>query len=179
MVEYLQEGENEKINEGYKCRNRKRWYDVPSIYVPDAFMFRQIHQAPLLVANHAKTTSTDTIHRVRVADMVKVDQLCASTINSLTFAWAEVCGRSYGGGVLELEPSEAEELPVPYHQAADVDLGYLDNKLREGDLKAALDHADDVMLRKGCGFSKKEIKIVRSVWDTLRSRRQRRKHSHI
>ena len=56
-------------------------------------------------------------HRVRMAEGV-LETLCASMVNSFTFAWAEVCGRSYGGGVLELEPREAEKLLVPYRFTA-------------------------------------------------------------
>ena len=175
LIKYIERGEKEQINDGYKCRVRPRWFDVPSVYVPDAFLFRQIHQAPLLVANHARMTATDTIHRVRVVDGVDTDRLCASTINSLTFAWAEVCGRSYGGGVLELEPSEAEELPVPYQHAGQVDFDYVDQKLRNGDLEAALDHTDEILLRRGCGFSKSDVALARTAWKTMRSRRQRRK----
>ena len=173
---YIRQGEAEGVNGGYKCRIRNRWFDVPSVAVPDAFLFRQIHKAPLLVANHAGATSTDTIHRVRVRGDVDCDRLCASMVNSLTFAWAEVCGRSYGGGVLELEPREAEGLFVPYRFAGDLDVDYVDDRLRAGDLKSALDHGDDILLRRGCGLSVRDMRRAREAWDRLRQRRQRRRH---
>ena len=172
---YIRSGEEQGVDRGYKCRIRNRWFDVPSVYAPDAFLFRQIHHAPLLAANHARATSTDTIHRVRVAAGVDVDLLCASMVNSLTFAWAEVCGRSYGGGVLELEPREAERLLVPYRSAEGPDLEYLDRRLRAGDLEGALDHGDRVLLKHGCGFSDRDVKRARAAWNRLRSRRHRRR----
>ena len=175
LEEYIRMAEERGVNEGYKCRIRNRWFDVPSVYAPDAFLFRQIHQAPLLVANRAGATATDTIHRVRVASGVDVESLCASMVNSLTFAWAEVCGRSYGGGVLELEPREAEKLLVPYQFTAGLDMEHIDSRLRAGDLEGALDHGDDVLLRKGCGLSRKEVAQARSAWNRLRLRRQRRR----
>ena len=175
LEEYIRMAEERGVNEGYKCRIRNRWFDVPSVYAPDAFLFRQIHQAPLLVANCAGATATDTIHRVRVASGVDVESLCASMVNSLTFAWAEVCGRSYGGGVLELEPREAEKLLVPYRFTAGLDVEHIDSRLRAGDLEGALDHGDDVLLRKGCGLSRKEVARARSAWNRLRMRRQRRR----
>ena len=131
--------------------------------------------APLLAANHARATSTDTIHRVRVAAGVDVDMLCAAMVNSLTFAWAEVCGRSYGGGVLELEPREAERLLVPYRFAAGIDVEYIDRRLRAGDLEGALDHGDRALLKDGCGFSDRDVKRARAAWNRLRSRRHRRR----
>jgi adenine-specific DNA-methyltransferase len=123
IKDYLKSGEAENIHRGYKCRIRKRWYDVPSIHTPDAFLFRQIHRYPLMVVNEAKATSTDTIHRVRVKEGVDIRLLATIFFNSLTLAWAEVCGRSYGGGVLELEPREAEELPIFYDDTIEIDMG--------------------------------------------------------
>ena len=173
---YIRSGEEQGVHRGYKCRIRSRWFDVPSTHVPDAFLYRQIHRAPLLVANHAGATTTDTIHRVRVNGGVCTDTLCAASVNSLTFAWAEVSGRSYGGGVLELEPGEAEGLLIPYRFARDLDLDYIDAQLRAGNLQAAADHGDDVMLRRGCGLSRTDLQRIRAAWNRLRSRRQGRKH---
>ena len=175
LAAYVAQGEAEGVDAGYKCRIRNRWFDVPSVGVPDAFLFRQIHTAPLLVANQAGATSTDTIHRTRVHTGVDRERLCGAMINSLTFASAEVGGRSYGGGVLELEPREAERLLVPYEFAASLDLDYMEERLRAGDLPSALAHGDDVLLRQGCGMSRTELKAARSGWDRLRRRRQRRR----
>ena len=49
----------------------------------------------------------------RVCRHIDPRVLAAASINSVTFAFSEVMGRSYGGGVLELEPREAEPLPFP------------------------------------------------------------------
>ena len=174
---YLAAGETEGVHRGYKCSVRPRWYDVPSVYVPDAFLFRQIHNAPYLVANHANATATDTIHRVRIEDGIDRDRLCASSINSLTFAWAEVCGRSYGGGVLELEPREAEELPSLYNFGEGLDIDHIDLCLRSGDVTRALKHTDQILLREGLGLSAGEIKRLNFAWQTLRNRRQGRRRS--
>lgn len=177
LAAYVAQGEAEGVDAGYKCRIRNRWFDVPSVGVPGAFLFRQIHTAPLLVANHAGATSTDTIHRARVHAGVDRERLCGAMINSLTFASAEVGGRSYGGGVLELEPREAERLLVPYRFAAELDLDFLEARLRAGDLSAAVAHGDDVLLRRGCGMSHADVKAVRAGWNRLRRRRQRRRSS--
>ncbi len=174
LQDYLRLGEEQGVHLGYKCRIRRRWFDVPSVYAPDAFLYRQIHHAPLLVANIVGATATDTIHRVRVAEATDVEMLCASMVNSVTFAWAEVCGRSYGGGVLELEPREAEQLLVPYATAGTLDVEYLDSKVRGGDLDAALDHGDRALL--SAGFSSRDVRLARTAWNRLRRRRQRRGH---
>ena len=174
---YIAQGEAAGVHEGYKCRIRRRWYDVPSIYAPDAFLFRQIHDAPLLVANEAGATSTDTIHRVRFKRELSARTVAAAFCNSLTFAWAEVCGRSYGGGVLELEPREAEELPIPLEAARALDADRLDSILRERGLEAALAYSDPILLGDGLGLSADEMEAVRASWVQLRDRRKNRRHA--
>ncbi len=172
---YIRQGEEEGVHKGYKCRIRRRWFDVPSIYIPDAFLFRQIHRYPLFVVNAVQATSTDTIHRVRVRPGVDSRRLAALFFNSLTLAWAEVCGRSYGGGVLELEPREAEELPIPYQSDLEIDVEKVESLLRTGNAYAALDYVDVIILKGYLGFDASMIRQIRSAWEQLRDRRVNRK----
>lgn len=172
---YIKSGEQEKIHQGYKCRIRKRWYDVPSIHIPDAFLFRQIHRYPLLVVNEAQATSTDTIHRVRVKNGIDTRLLATIFFNSLTLAWAEVCGRSYGGGVLELEPREAEELPIFYDDNIKIDVEKVENLLRNDQAYEALDYVDNIILKNYLGFDNFMMGKIRNAWEQLRDRRVTRK----
>jgi len=176
LREYIAHGEAENVHKGYKCRVRKRWFDVPSIYVPDAFMFRQIHKYPLLVVNRAGATSTDTIHRVRFINGAKPEKLAAICFNSLTLAWAEVSGRSYGGGVLELETKEAEHLPIPYNSKIEIDSRKVDSLLRNGKDLEALEYVDSVVLSGYMGMSSSTVKHIRNAWLELRNRRTNRRY---
>jgi adenine-specific DNA-methyltransferase len=175
VKDHINFGEQENIHRGYKCRIRRRWFDVPSIYTPDAFLFRQIHRYPLLVVNEVKATSTDTIHRVRVKDGVTIDLLAATFFNSLTLAWAEVCGRSYGGGVLELEPREAEELPIPYNDKIEIDTAKVESLLRRDYTYETLDYVDKIVLEDYLGFDNFMVRKIRQAWEQLRDRRVDRK----
>ncbi len=175
LKEYVSAGEEKGLNKGYKCRIRNRWYIVPSPWIPQAFMLRQIHHYPKIILNGAAATCTDTIHRVRLRNGVPARTVAASFLNSLTFAFAEVTGRSYGGGVLELEPNEAEKLPLPLIGADSLDLEQLDALLRDGNILAALDITDHVLLREGLGLSGEETKMLRTIWQKLRDRRVNRK----
>lgn len=110
---YVEEGERAGVTQGYKCRIRlPAWWRIPSVWAPDAFLLRQIHARPRLVTNPVGAVCTDTIHRVRVRPGTDPEHLAEAVEHPLTWAFAEVLGRSYGGGVLELEPSEAEALPL-------------------------------------------------------------------
>jgi len=172
---YVKQGEAQGMHQGYKCRIRDPWYHLPSIWQPAAFMLRQVHSYPKLILNQAGATCTDTIHRVRLCNGVAAATVTAAFLNSLTFAFAEVMGRSYGGGVLELEPNEAEQLPIPLTGADQLDPAELDRLLRLGDIYTVLDITDTILLRQGLGLSAGDGQRLRAIWQKLRDRRVNRK----
>ncbi|MCW5850839.1 MAG: SAM-dependent methyltransferase, partial [Anaerolineae bacterium] len=94
----------------------------------------------------------------------------------LTFAFAEVIGRSYGGGVLELEPNEAETLPLPLTNSEALDLDQLDKLVRAGEIETVLNLTDDVLLIRGLGLTRYETHMLRHMWQKLRNRRIQRKY---
>lgn len=173
---YISAGETQGFHKGYKCRIRKRWYIVPSVWIPDAFMLRQVHGYPKLILNTAEATCTDTIHRVRFRNGTDGRVVTAAFLNSLTFAFAEVTGRSYGGGVLTFEPSEAERLPLPLTGAEKLDPDVIDEKVCKDDITTVLDVTDKILLVKGLGLSSYEANMLRGIWEKLRDRRIKRKH---
>jgi adenine-specific DNA methylase len=169
---YVAAGEAENVHKGYKCSIRKQWWVVPSIWTPDAFLLRQIYDHPRIIANTAGAISTDTIHRVRMLNGVPPARLAAASVNSVTFGFAEVMGRSYGGGVLELEPREAEALPFPDPHALTLqDVKHVDWLLRGGRLIDALDHVDRRLLIETLHLEPRMVKTLRLVWERLRDRR--------
>lgn len=169
---YLDEGEAEDVHKGYKCSIRKQWWVVPSTWIPDAFLLRQIYDHPRIIANLTVATSTDTIHRVRMVNGTPPQALAAASVNTVTFAFAEVMGRSYGGGVLELEPREAEGLPIPDPRAVTPgDIEIVDRALRDGALLEALDYMDQRLLVDDAGMPEDLLARLRAVWTRLRDRR--------
>jgi adenine-specific DNA-methyltransferase len=174
---YVDLGERTQLNTGFKCRTRDPWYAVPSIWTPDAFMLRQVHAYPKIVVNRADATCTDTIHRVRFRNGAKADTIASAFLNSLTFAFSEVIGRSYGGGVLELEPNEAEKLPLPLKGAEKLDLKSIHNLLLNASIDSVLDVTDKVLLEEGLGLGRAEVGKLRGIWQKMRDRRINRKHS--
>jgi len=172
---YVATGEQAGYHRGYKCRIRRPWYAVPSIWNPDAFLLRQIHSYPKLIFNQARATCTDTLHRVRFCGALPGEQVVAAFLNVLTFAFAEVTGRGYGGGVLTFEPGEAERLPLPLTGAAFLDLTECDRLLRVGGVEAVLARTDEVLLQRGLGLDDGEVRMLHTIWTKLRDRRILRK----
>lgn len=175
LQKYLELGQSLGVDKGYKCRMRKVWYSVPSVWTPDAFLFRQIHHFPKLVLNAAEAVPTDTIHRVKIDNSYDPNLITGSFINSLTFAFAEVYGRSYGGGVLELEPNEAEEIFIPFFPEVKINLQQLNKLLKEKRINEALDYTDSVLLKNNLGLNDAMIRSLRNIWIKLSTRRTRRR----
>lgn len=177
LREYINYGEKQSFNKGYKCSIRKHWYVVPSVWVPEAFMLRQVHAYPKLILNNTEATCTDTVHRVEFLDPKNAEHATAAFMNSLTFAFSEITGRSYGGGVLTFEPSEAEDLPMPMLGAENLNLKEIDRVLRTEGIDSVLDITDKHLLVDGLGLTLKEVKAIRNIWIKLRDRRINRKHA--
>ena len=175
---YVEYGEQMGFDKGYKCRIRlPRWWKVPSHWAPDAFLLRQIHDGPRIIQNRANATCTDTIHRVRAAKGVDSGWLAAAAMNSLTFAFAEIRGRSYGGGVLELEPTEAEGLPFPRDGRRQLSVDDLDTWARGKSVERILEEVDRLVLAPA-GLSDSDIRVLRGIWKKLHERRKSRKRRY-
>lgn len=175
--DYITFAEGQGWHKGFKCRIRDPWYVVPSAWVPDAFMLRQINRYPKVIVNEAKATSTDTIHRVRFHNGTDHRAFSAAFLNSLTFAFSEVMGRSYGGGVLELEPREAVHLPIPLRGAEKLDATQMNGLVVAGRIDEALDITDEILLRQGLGLKTGDVRMLRGIWAKLRNRRNGRRES--
>lgn len=175
IKKYLDLGLTKGIQDGYKCSIRKEWYKVPSIWVPYAFMFRQIYDFPHLILNMANALSTDTIHRVKRKNDKNFPQVLFYTY--LTAASAEVEGRSYGGGVLELEPSEAEKLLIPNPELFDHEkLDYMVIRKENGKF---LKKNSSLILSELLGLKADEVALLESIYMKLFERRRNRKNKQI
>ena len=175
LESYIRIGEGEEIHRGYKCSIREPWYAVPSVWIPDAFVFRQIYDFPRVVLNTAGATSTDTIHRMKCK--VKPQTMISNTYTYLTAASAEIEGRSYGGGVLELEPTEAERLLVPAKLGSALPLNECDRLVREGRLDEVLQENERLVLREHMGLSRRDGQTLRRIWEKMRDRRLARRRN--
>ncbi|KKQ32911.1 MAG: hypothetical protein A2266_02590 [Bacteroidetes bacterium RIFOXYA12_FULL_40_10] len=112
---YLEKGLVLKIHERYKASIRDNWYEVPNVGMPpEAFFFKRCNEYPKLIKNNANVLSTDSAYTINMKSDYDVENLIFSFYNSLTLSFAELNGRYYGGGVLELTPNEFKYLPVPY-----------------------------------------------------------------
>ena len=169
---YLESGEAADIDKGYKTSIRDQWWVIPSIKLSDALFLRRNNLYPKFVLNEAGAYTTDTMHRVFIKEGVNKKAFVASYYNSLSFAFAEILGRNFGGGCLELMPSEVGGIYLPYREENEKIFDTLDRMLRKkASADEILDYTDEIILHQGMGLSEDEVKLARSIWHKIINRR--------
>lgn len=167
---YIKLGEAERLHTRYKCRVRSPWYTVPSVYATEIGMLKRCHDTPRLILNKIGAYTTDTAYRIRSS--IGAEKLVGCFINPLTALSAELEGRHYGGGVLELIPSEIERLMMVVPTKLNVDLEELDKSIRTMSAEAVLSQQGKRVLG-GIGLSRKKQELILGGWRLLRNRRHR------
>jgi adenine-specific DNA-methyltransferase len=171
--DYVLQGEQQGLHTRFKCRIRSPWYGVPSLWTAPVGLLKRSHDLPRLVLNRAGALTTDTCYRVRPRPGLD-EALVGGFVSSLTALGAELEGRHYAGGVLELVPSEIERLPVIAAPAAAGRLAELDAAFRAGEPAEAILARQDAAVLGLAGATPAEQEALRAAWDHLRRRRQRR-----
>ena len=184
VVSRILDGERTGVANAYKCRVREPWWKVPLVRTPDLFLTYMNHAAPQLVANRAKVEILNSVHGVELHPGLKqvgMDLLPMAMLNSITLLGAELVGRSYGGGMLKLEPREADSLPLPSPDhlsvcAADLRAlrPQLGRHLRSGDLMKAAEAVDRVLFRGDEHLDRHQKRLLRTGRSHLFERRRAR-----
>ena len=174
---YISFGEKNGEHEGYKCSIRDRWYIVPSVWIPDAFFLRRNNLYPKFVLNRCGAVSTDTMHRMKFNKGVTPENILLAYYNSISFAFTEICGQSYGGGVLEVLPGEMGNILLPKVDTVNPKLretllAHIDSVVRNGeDIETALNIVDEELLVKSLGIDPEICRKCRVIWKKMQRRR--------
>lgn len=171
-VEYIEFGESQGLHTRYKTRIRSPWYTVPSVYHTSLSLLKRSHTAPRLIFNELQAYTTDTAYRISTS--LNPISLTVSWFNSLTILGTELLGRSYGGGVLELIPSEIRKLPIPYNEFSRADLDHLDHQLLAGCSTEEILKLQDKKVLGRAGFNEDDIRTIQAARRRLATRRMER-----
>ena len=132
---------------------------------------------PKFVLNRCNAVSTDTMHRMKFNDGIDPENVLLSYYNSISFAFTEICGRSYGGGVLEILPGEMGNILLPKVENISPKLReklliYIDSVVRnDEDIEKALNIVDEEILIKTLGIDSEICYKCRAIWKKMQRRR--------
>lgn len=172
--EYLSAGVESELNLRYKCRIREPWYRVPFIRAGEMMLSKRSHHFPRVVLNDVGVVTTDTIYRGTPKGPLigHSGDLVASFHNSLTLLSAELEGRSFGGGVLELVPSEVSRLVVPHVPGFAAELERLDAIARvQSDGDELVEETDLLLTKADVGLTQDLLERLADARLSLLQRR--------
>lgn len=174
VQDYIATGFEARLHERYKCRNRKNWYEVRVVPPAPGFFFKRSHGYPRMCVNAANVHITDTAYGIWPRAGFTIRGLCFSFYNSLTMLFAETNGRFYGGGVLELAPSELKSLPIVYHEPSDTEFdAFLAVHRAAGSDPAPILDFGDAWFARHPEVASLDLRAIRRAWTAVRAHRMR------
>lgn len=184
---FIEEGERTGVDKAYKCRVRKPWWRVPLVAVPDLFLTYMNADTPRLTTNNAGVHHLNSVHGVYFSlenRELGRELLPLASLNTMTILGAETVGRAYGGGMLKIEPGEADLLPLPspslvrsHAEELRSIKAKVDVALRNGDTAKATELVDAVVLKSGLKLDDEQIGELKAARTALLNRRKARSRS--
>ncbi|WP_328588682.1 N-6 DNA methylase [Arthrobacter cheniae] len=184
---YIDTGHRAGVDQAYKCRVRKPWYRVPLLPSADLFLTCMNADTPRLTTNSAGAHHLNSVHGVYLAEELRVlgrELLPLASLNSVTLLNAEMVGRSYGGGILKLEPREADVWAMPSPtlvgsraEALRALRPAVRKLLQNGKLADAVKLVDEVLLIDSDIISTGALQTVRQAHTNMTARRTTRGRS--
>lgn len=178
---YVEAGKRVGVDSAYKCRVRSTWYQVPVIPPADLLLTCMNADTPRLTTNAVRAYHLNSVHGVYLAPERAVlgrRMLPLASLNSATVLHAELVGRAYGGGVLKLEPREADRWLVPspelVAERADALAAVrrrVERRLDRGDLLGAVALVDEALFAGSADIAAVELQDIRRAREELSNRR--------
>jgi len=182
--EYIRRGADLGIDQAYKCRVRTPWWRVPLQAPADLFLTYMNADTARLTTNVASVHHLNSVHGVYLhGPTVELGRLLLplASLNSVTLLSAETVGRAYGGGMLKVEPREADALPMPSPRTV-VAARYallavrerVTARLKEGRLMDAVRIVDHALLLTTLGMARSDVSELEEAHAMLTARRKAR-----
>lgn len=175
---WLTKGEERGTPERFKCRKRQPWWQVPNVQSADVFVGYMAGAYPRAAVNEIDASYTNSLHGLRLREGYDPLRLVLGFYTSLSLLSLEIEGRSYGGGILKVEPRELDRVLIPMPEISAPELQDLaravDRDLRRGNYEEASRRTDEALLMSGLGIPKSTVEHLRSARQRLMDRRMGR-----
>lgn len=173
---YASKFDSKKKEENKTFMKRSCWLAADDKRIPDAFFSYMNDHGPRIVLNEAQINCTNSIHRVffNLGLEEPVKKLAViSLLTTFSQISAELESRSYGSGVLKIEPTNAKNirLYIPGNKSkTEITATYkkLNNLMRNGKASEVEQLANEFI------FSDVEINGLTKTLHKLRERRRRK-----
>ncbi|MEG9623091.1 HsdM family class I SAM-dependent methyltransferase [Pseudomonas guariconensis] len=178
---YIEDGHRTGVDTAYKCRVRKIWHKVPLVPAADLFLTCMNADTARLCANEAGARYLNSVHGVFLHPehrVLGIELLPLASLNSVTLLHAEIVGRAYGGGILKIEPKEADNWAMPSPGQI---IKYTDELrrikpiaaklLESGRLLDAVELVDGVLFSHCPELTKEELSSIKQAREVLAQRR--------
>lgn len=173
VTRWIEDAEANHVDKRHHCSRRSPWYQLIEPGYPDALLPYMGVNPPRLVSNVARVATTNAIHAVSWTSKSAGPRAVLSSWTTLFALAVEIFGRSYGKGILKLEPSDASRMPVVRLKSS-AGLGSVDRRARSGGRQEGIALADRLVLTDGVGLSLGDLELLREWQQSLQSFRVRR-----
>jgi adenine-specific DNA-methyltransferase len=115
LSRYIQDGEKQGLDTRYHTKKRDVWYSIPPPKKPDAFLQYMTKGVPYIILNQSRILSTNSVHQIffnKKIDLNTKKWIQLSMFTSFSQLSVELLGKTYGGGVLKIEPAAAKKILV-------------------------------------------------------------------
>lgn len=181
---YLSKIDKNERRKNRTFKKRKNWFQPDDGLYPDAFFSYMVHEFPRMILNQAKINCTNSIHRIFFNENVSSDlkkACCISLLSTFSQLSAELEGRSYGSGVLKIEPTAGKNISFLMRDDLIVELARLSKRidllLLANDTNNATNLVDTFFVDKGL-ISLNELNCLKKGLFTLRKDRYKGVKNH-
>ena len=162
---YIEQGEKQGINHGYKCRVRNPWYLTPCLEIPE-LVLTVFGDVPKLLLNDGGFYVSNSLLSGFSKGADKEKEIICRWYNSLTLLSIETTIHSLGGGTLVLIPGETDRLEIvssfPKDKIEDTYKKLSAFALNNG-IEQLYKYGDEIVLHELYGLEENEIEEIRKA----------------
>jgi len=150
----------------YKCKQRTPWWRVPLADPAPAFIVYMGNKMRI-ITNTAQVQISNTFYRVTEIGGMSPRDLAAASLTSVFRLSAVLNSRLLGGGLKKLEPSDVRRVMVPVSRIRAAAFDRIDRLVRSGQWGKARRLADELVLKRGLGWSTRMISRLQKAASSL------------